>query len=406
MKYRIQSFRSSSRIFLTAVIAFLTLAFQAQAQTAAENARLVELFNQAGSLLAKGDGAQAAEKYTEAIAIVPTSPIPYLNRGTAYASFGKLTEAVADADKALSLLGNGLHPPKYSAVAYIVKGSVAQSRGELQSAVDAFSKAIEFDQTEAKSWNNRGNAYLQLKQFAEARKDYDKAIELDPTVALFWVNRASVNLRLKDHTASLKDVEEALRLDKSNDSGYYTRGNLYTEQQKYDLALADYNQAIALKPRALYFYGRGRLYLVSGKFDLAVKDNTDALALDPKNALALGNRAVAYTRLRKFGPAADDVRLALELSPNSAWLRYNLAYLLYQNAQYSLALDEATKVIASAPKWRDPYIVRSNAYVKLGNQVKAKADRDAAAKLGPGGRPVENVSSFEFTIFLPEETNQ
>ena len=406
MKYRFQFFRSSSRVFLTALIVLLTLTFQSQAQTAAENARLVELFNQAATLMAKGDGAQAAEKYSEAIAIFPTSPIPYLNRGTAYASFGKLTEAVADADKALNLLGNGLHPPNYSAVAYIIKGSVSQSKGELQAAVDAFSKAIEFDQTEAKSWNNRGNAYLQLKQFAEARKDYDKAIELDPTIALFWVNRSSVNLRLKDYSASLKDVEEALRLDKSSDSGYYTRGNVYTEQQKYDLALTDYNQAIALRPKALYFYGRGRLYLVSGKFDLAIKDNTEALTLDSKYVAALGNRAVAYTRLGKFGPAAEDVRRALEFSPNSPWLRYNLGYLLYQNKQYSLALDEATKVIGSAPRWRDPYILRSNAYVKLGNQIKAKADRDAAAKLGPGGRPVEDVSSFEFTIFLPEETNQ
>ena len=410
--YGARKFLMLAWLFLSATAMGSPLLAQNLSQTELE--RLQAAFNAGNAALTAGNAQQATEKYAEAISIAPTFPLPYVNRGVALLSLSKNTEALADANKALSLLEsdkpsslvNYTDVPSHSAIAYQVKGTAYQNLGEYRTATDAFSKSIELVPSQAKFRNSRGNAYRMLKDYAAALKDFDKAIELDGSIALFYINRGSVYLRLKNIEAALKDVDEALRLDKTNESAFYTRGNAYVELKKFPEALADYNQAISLKPKSQFFHGRARVYFMQGKFDLAVKDHGEALAIDPSNANAYADRAVAYSRLGKDALAIDDVRKALELKGESAVMRHTLAYLLYRTRQYSLSVTEATKVIASAPKWRDPYLVRANAYAKLGNMPKAKADTAIAATLKDGGKPVEDFLVFELDVFVPVEKEQ
>jgi len=136
------------------------------------------------------------------------------------------------------------------------------------------------------------------------------------------------------------------------------------------------------------------------------KDNTDALALDPKHAYALADRAMAYSRLGKSAEAIEDVRKALALKEDSSLMRYNLAYFLYRGGQYSAAAQEATKIIATAPDWQLPYRLRANCYIKLGNQVKAKADRAIASKLSPANKPKEGETVINFDLVELEDVSQ
>ena len=369
-------------------------------------ARLATIFNEGNVLLGRGETQQAIQKYTEAIAISPSLAVPYVNRGVAYISLAKHTEALADADKALELLKNSSDPPAYSATAYQVNGTVYQNRGEYRLAADAYTKSIELVQTDAKFYNNRGNAYRMLKQYDAAMKDFNKAIELDPTIPMFYVNRASVHLKLKDPSTAVQDTDQALKLDKASDSAYYTRGHAQAELKKLPEALADYDQAIKLRPKSDYFHARARVHFMKGQFDLSIKDNTDAIAADPSNANAYGNRAVAYSRSGLDALAIEDIRKAIALKGDSALMRYSLAYFLYKTGQFAAAATEATKIMTMAPKWRDPYILRANCYLKLGNTVKAKADNAAGMKLSSADRPVDDIISFEFDIFVPEETDK
>ncbi|HUR97774.1 MAG TPA: tetratricopeptide repeat protein [Pyrinomonadaceae bacterium] len=375
-----------------------------------ELVKLQEVFATASKLIQNGNAQQAVEQYTIGVGIAPSFSLLYVNRGVAYLSLAKYAEALADADKALSLmaggpseLANAADIVNYSAVAYQVKGTALQSRGEYKPAIEAFSKSIELVPTEAKFRNSRGGGYRFLKDYDAALKDYDKAIELDPTVAMFFANRASIRLTMKNLDGAVADSDAALRIDKANENAYYTRATAYIELKKFPESLVDFNKAISLNPKSEFLHGRARYYFIQGNYDLAVKDYTDALVVDPANANAFGDRAVAYSRLGKNAEAIADIRKALALKGESALMRYTLAYLLYKTGQFAAAASEATRVIGLAPKWRDPYLVRANARVKLGEQAKAKADRDMAANLGAGNRPVENASAFDLELVVVSE---
>lgn len=395
-------------VSLIALVLSFSVARVASAQVTPpiDYARVQQLFNAGNSLLGAGNPQGAIDKYSDAILVAPTEPLLYVNRGVAYLSLAKYSEANLDADKALSLLEKNSNPSA-AAIAHQVKGTVFQNAKDYARAAESFTKSIELEPSDAKFWNSRGNAFRLLKQPDSALADYNKAIELDSKLPMPYINRASVYLSQKNYQAALRDLDDVLRLDSSNASAHYTRGNTNVALKKYDEAIQDYDKAISIERKAGYFHARGVVYFMQSKFDLAVKDNTEAITLDPANVSAYRNRAISYTRLGKDALALEDTRKALALRGESSNLRYNLAYVLYKTGQISAALNEVTKVIAAAPNWRDPYILRSNCYVKLGNQIKAKADRATAAKLSAASRPAEEGELiFDLDIFVPEEVDQ
>lgn len=382
------------------------LSVQGQSRSEADRIKAAELFNAGTTLMGKGEIQQAIEKFNDAILIDASFPYPYVNRAVALASLSKLPEALSDADKAISLYGDSAYPQSYVAIAYQVKGMVFQNQGKNDVALEAFSKAIEMSPSDPKLYNSRGNLQRILKNFESALKDFDKGIELNPKIPHLFVNRGSVHLNLKHYEASIKDLDEAIRLDSTIAGAFLNRANTHTETKNYAAALSDYNQAISLARKPEHFYGRGRLYIAQGKFDLAVKDNSEALAIDPKSASAYGNRGVAYGKLGKHLLAIEDLRKAVALRPDAAGLRFNLSHQLYTIGQFSEAAVKATEVIEMAPIWRDPYLLRSLIYAKMGNAAKAKTDRDRAAKLGTGNKPFEGELAFTIDIFLSENPDQ
>ena len=98
---------------------------------------------------------------------------------------------------------------------------------------------------------------------------------------------------------------------------YYNRAYAYDNKALYDQALADYNQAIALKPDFTFAYhNRGVSYRHKGLYDLAIADFTRAIALKPDYALAYKNRGLANENKGFHDPAVADFRAALKLDPN------------------------------------------------------------------------------------------
>lgn len=366
-------------------------------------AKAQQLFNSGNSDLSRGKFEDAVQKYTEAIAVDASIPLPYINRGVAYLSLSKFAEAAADADRALSLLATGTHPPDHSALAHQVKGMVFQNQRDHKLAVESFSKSIELFPSDAKFWNSRGTAFLYLREYDKALKDLDKAVDLDASIPMFYINRATVRMSLKDMSGALKDLDEALKLNDVDPNAYYTRANAHVKLGKLDEALKDYDKAIALKPKAPYHHARSLVYYNLGKFDLAIQENTQALSLEPVNIHALYTRAVSQTRLTKYSLAIEDIRKALSINERSAIMRYSLAYLLFKTGQYAQSAVEATKVIEIDPRWRSSYILRSNAYAKLGNAAKVKADRATASTLDAAYKPVETGMFFEFSVMGTEE---
>jgi tetratricopeptide (TPR) repeat protein len=66
---------------------------------------------------------------------------------------------------------------------------------------------------------------------------------------------------------------------------YSNRGIAYANNGEYDRAIADFTQAIALKPDfALAYSNRGNAYANKGEYDRAIADYTQAIKLNPNVA--------------------------------------------------------------------------------------------------------------------------
>ncbi len=92
-------------------------------------------------------------------------------------------------------------------------------------------------------------------------------------------------------------------------------------------ALADYNEAIRLKPDNVEVYiNRGSTNLILGEYAEALVDLNEVIRLQPDFALAYVNRAEAKVNLNHINEAKSDFQTALELAEqqNNTALKTNI----------------------------------------------------------------------------------
>jgi tetratricopeptide (TPR) repeat protein len=88
----------------------------------------------------------------------------------------------------------------------------------------------------------------------------------------------------------------------------------YYEQGKLDLALGDYNKAIALNPNyAKAYNNRGTLYKNQGKLNLALDDFRQEIALNPNYVFAYINLSALYWEMGNIEAAKTNLQKAQEL---------------------------------------------------------------------------------------------
>jgi len=392
-------------IFAGMVIAFLfALPRIDHAQSQAELAKAQESLSAGNALLQKGEPEEAAVKFGEVIAILPSLAIGYVNRGLAYSSAGKYAEAIADADKAIVLAKQGPDADLYAALAYQVKALVYQDQGNHKLAIEAYSASIELAPTNLRFLNGRGLSYMRLGQYDLAIKDLSRAIELDPTLSQPYINRALAYRAIKDCDAAIRDTTEAIKLAPSGILSYVNRANCYLDLKRYDEAIADLTKAITIEPKPDLYYNRALVYFNQGDYENSIADNTEAIRRDAKYDKAYFNRAIAYQRIRKYQLAIADFRKSLSLNEKSPSRRYNLASALFEAGQYSESIKEASALMSMFPKWRAPVALRANAYGRIGDSQRMKSDAALANKLDAAWKPDEEGFFIVETIYdLPAE---
>jgi tetratricopeptide (TPR) repeat protein len=145
----------------------------------------------------------------------------------------------------------------------------------------------------------------------------------------------------------------------STAAAYTRRGLERFHDGNLDEALADFTQAIALKPRYHMAYTcRGGVRLEQGDLDNAIRDFTIAIRLSPRDAYApLTGRGMARRRKGRHAQAIADYRQAIRLNPIHGDRAYNaLAWSLATSSdpQYRDGLEaiENAKRACKESQWR------------------------------------------------------
>ena len=100
----------------------------------------------------------------------------------------------------------------------------------------------------AVSWKEKGNKFVQEKQYLEALNCYTKAIELDANDPILYSNRSAMYYNLKYYDNAILDAEMAITLRPTYGKAYLRKGNALESQNKYKEALDTYELGLKQDP--------------------------------------------------------------------------------------------------------------------------------------------------------------
>lgn len=200
----------------------------------------------------------------------------YFNRARAHSA--REEDAQANAD-----LGQVLRLNPTNAMAYGLRGAMHGRNHEMDEAIADFDRAISLNPKDNDALMNRGTARERKGEYLRAIEDYDRVIAQAPRQSGAWGgrcwSRAVAGIALE---SALADCERAIELDKADPNHLNSRGFVHFRLRRFDLAIRDYDAAIAADPKvASSFYVRGLAKAQQGDRHGADADLAAATALDP-----------------------------------------------------------------------------------------------------------------------------
>ncbi len=162
------------------------------------------------------------------------------------------------------------------------------------------------------------------------------------------------------------------------------RGAIYRDRGKVDLAFADFDEAIRLRPDFPEpFYNRGTVQMGEGKPGEAERDFTHVISLDAKHLQAINSRGAARGMLGNMRGAIEDFDRAVQVNPGFAEAYYNRGMAKRQIKDVQGALSDFTIAIRCNPSYADAYLNRAMVKGSTGDYKGAVADLTEVIRYKP-----------------------
>ena len=181
-------------------------------------------------------------------------------------------------------------------------------------------------------------------KLAEAVKNYSLALDMTPHAVTLLLNRAALYVDMDSIQRAEDDFERVCELDQYNTEARYSLGVLAMEQGDTKRAEDLFNEIKRINPNSgLYHEGMGLLHKRNGNYARAAELFTQVIRVQP-NVQLLGNRADCYLILKRLNDAEADIRAALDMDPEDAYLyllRAKLNKLRFQRDDMNRDIDRA-----------------------------------------------------------------
>jgi serine/threonine-protein kinase len=173
---------------------------------------------------------KAMAAYREAIKLRPKYAIAHSHLGIVLGKLNRHKEAAAAHRRALAI--------EPVAGEYYNLGLALSGQGELQEAVDAYRKAIDLNENDARFHLSLGNAYLGLRQMAEAEAAYRKAIKLNSDYDKAYANLSIILRDLGKRKEAVEVSRRAVELRPEDPTHHIHLGVSLMHEGEFTEALA------------------------------------------------------------------------------------------------------------------------------------------------------------------------
>jgi tetratricopeptide (TPR) repeat protein/tRNA A-37 threonylcarbamoyl transferase component Bud32 len=279
---------------------------------------------------------------------------------------------------------NERHPQDFSInflLAYTLEEKVPPEPAEAMYFLQA---ALALQPDNPAVYNERGNAWLDRKDYDRSMRDYDEAIRLDSGYSVAFANRGDAWYAKKDYERAIRDYDEALRLDPKLVTALVTRGNTRYAKKDYDPAIRDYDEAIRIDPKlAMAFVGRGNVWREMKDYDQAVRDYDEALRVDPSFASAFFGRGNVWYDKKDYDRAIRDYDAALRLDSNLATAFIGRGNAWREKKGSDQAIRDYDEAIRLDPSLATAFVARGNAWRDKMDYEHAMRDYGEAIRLDP-----------------------
>jgi tetratricopeptide (TPR) repeat protein len=197
-----------------------------------------------------------------------------------------------------------------------------------------------------------------------------------------YAERGNVYMAKGEYDRAIADFDEAILLKPTYSIAFGFRGNAYRKKGENDRAVEDYDQAIRLDPKnVVAYFGRGFVYGMRGDNDHAIEEYSHAIRFNPKDWAALNNRGDAYQTKGDLDRAIEDYDRAIRINPKHVAAYANRGQALFVSGKTDHAIADFEQAFRIEPTSSLGLFAHGAAYFAKGEIERAISDFDAAIRL-------------------------
>ncbi len=339
----------------------------AQAKTEDKAEQAASMFEAGQRAHEAGDLAKAVEFYGKALELDPELWQAEFQRGAAYFSLGKLTEAKASMTHVNQLLAEYPVTDQLKQIFLRIQttlGEIALAESKPEEAEKAFLRVVELNPQSARAHSGLAEVFYSSGKHAEAIAEAKAAIAAgDDRPAIFTLLGVALTVTNKFDEA-LPALEEALKRDPKNTTALLHRAEVFVSKNKPNEAAADLRSALAIEPSTRTKLRLATLLAQTKQYDAAIALFQEVTNAEPANPEARSGLTAVLIESGKAADAITELEKLIKAEPSRAVLRSQLA-ILYLSKQPEKALEQYRAAAELEPKNANHYVGIASALVKL-----------------------------------------
>jgi predicted O-linked N-acetylglucosamine transferase (SPINDLY family) len=243
--------------------------------------RAKRLVEQGTTHLRAGRLTEALAKFEQALTIVPNHPGVMSNCGVALERLGRLEQALAMYERVQAIT-----PPHFGLLNNCAV--VLRKLGRPAEALERLDRALALKPDYAEALANRGKLLEEhLNRPLESLASFDRSLQVRPDHADTWSHRGIALLKLDRLAEALASNSRALALEQDNLGALYNRAGILMKMGRFEEAAHDWERVLELAPERPYVRGR----LLHARLQCCNWDDYTKLHADIEDEIARGGKA-------------------------------------------------------------------------------------------------------------------